>query len=278
MHADERNEEVSARLGRDVYHYHLHVMYIPVVQKEVKWSKRCKDKSLVGTVKEVITQVSHSKKWASQKIMGADGRTYLEKSYSLFQDRFFNYMQECGYDDIQRGEKGSTDQHKTTLQFKADQERKRLEVISHKVNKGTKELNAVVNKKAEIVAVDDVETKTPLLDKGKVLIDKNEFEDLKTLAKKQIASESKESTLKSTIKNIKQENAMLKAKNKEYKTSLHEYTSVVKKLDGSKEKIRLGELEKFYEVVMKFLDRFQLKEQFERFSKGVFKNRSGVDL
>ena len=33
MHADERNREASDRLGRDVFHYHLHVVYLPVVEK-----------------------------------------------------------------------------------------------------------------------------------------------------------------------------------------------------------------------------------------------------
>ena len=58
MHADERNRAMSDALGQDVYHYHLHVIYIPVVEKQILWSKRCKDKSLVGTVKETIQQVS----------------------------------------------------------------------------------------------------------------------------------------------------------------------------------------------------------------------------
>ena len=31
MHADERNRAMSEALGQDVYHYHLHVVYIPVV-------------------------------------------------------------------------------------------------------------------------------------------------------------------------------------------------------------------------------------------------------
>lgn len=43
MHADERNRAMSDALGRDVYHYHLHVVYIPVVEKQILWSKRCKD-------------------------------------------------------------------------------------------------------------------------------------------------------------------------------------------------------------------------------------------
>ena len=61
MHADERNRAMSEALGEDVYHYHLHVVYVPVVEKQILWSKRCKDKSLVGTVKETIMQVSSSK-------------------------------------------------------------------------------------------------------------------------------------------------------------------------------------------------------------------------
>ena len=43
MHADERNREASDRLGKDVFHYHMHVIYLPVVEKEIRWSKRCRD-------------------------------------------------------------------------------------------------------------------------------------------------------------------------------------------------------------------------------------------
>ena len=72
-----------------VYHYHLHVVYVPVVEKQILWSKRCKDKSLVGTVKETIMQVSSSKKWQSQPsldengnpILTAKGKPILKKSY-----------------------------------------------------------------------------------------------------------------------------------------------------------------------------------------------------
>jgi hypothetical protein len=33
-----------------------------VVDIEIKWSKRCKDPARVGSVKETVKQVSHSKK------------------------------------------------------------------------------------------------------------------------------------------------------------------------------------------------------------------------
>ena len=84
MHADERNRAMSEKMGEDVYHYHLHVVYIPVVEKEVRWTKRCKAPALVGTVKERIHQVSMSKKWASQPAIGEDGQPLLTNLVSLF--------------------------------------------------------------------------------------------------------------------------------------------------------------------------------------------------
>ena len=63
MHADERNKALSDEYGRDIFHYHLHVIYLPVVDKEVYYRKDLKDPELAGKYKETIKQVSHSKKW-----------------------------------------------------------------------------------------------------------------------------------------------------------------------------------------------------------------------
>ena len=134
MHADERNRAMSDALGEDVYHYHLHVVYIPVVEKQILWSKRCKDKLLIGTVKETIIQVSRSKKWESKPALDEDGNPLLSKngkkiltpSYSILQDQFFNFMQAAGYTDIERGQRGSTEEHLTVTQFKVQAEQERL--------------------------------------------------------------------------------------------------------------------------------------------------------
>lgn len=141
MHADERNRAMSEALGEDVYHYHLHVVYIPVVEKQVLWSKRCKDKSLVGTVKETLMQVSRSKKWASKPALDAEGKPLLntkgkqilKSSYSVLQDDFFHFMRSAGYNDIERGERGSTEEHLTVTQFKVKAEQQRLEAMSEQV-------------------------------------------------------------------------------------------------------------------------------------------------
>ena len=108
MHADEINRAMTEALGREVYHYHLHVVYVPVVEKQILWSKRCKDKALVGTVKETVMQVSRSKKWASKPLLDdagkpvlqKSGKPVLKKSYSVLQDDFFNYMRNAGYTEV----------------------------------------------------------------------------------------------------------------------------------------------------------------------------------
>ena len=141
MHADERNRAMSEALGEDVYHYHLHVVYIPVVEKQILWSKRCKDEALRGTVKETIMQVSRSKKWDSKPILDEDGnpkltekgKTMLKSSYSVLQDDFFNFMRNAGYTDVERGERGSTEEHLTVTQFKVQAEQHRLEAVTGQV-------------------------------------------------------------------------------------------------------------------------------------------------
>ena len=123
MHADERNSRLSEQLGRDVYHYHLHVVYVPVVQKEIKWSKRTKDKSLIGKVKEVIPQISQSNKWPLRQQGEIDGRTVTLNSYSFLQDRYYEHMKESGFEGFERGERGSTTEHLEVLDYKIQQDR-----------------------------------------------------------------------------------------------------------------------------------------------------------
>ena len=148
MHADERNRAMSEALGEDVYHYHLHVVYIPVVEKQILWSKRCKDESLRGTVKETITQVSRSKKWESKPVLdengnpmlNAKGKKILKSSYSVLQDDFFNFMRAAGYTDVKRGERGSTEEHLTVTQFKVQAEQQRLEAVTGQVTQAEQSL------------------------------------------------------------------------------------------------------------------------------------------
>ena len=171
MHADERNRAMSEALGEDVYHYHLHVVYIPVVEKQILWSKRCKDEALRGTVKEVITQVSRSKKWESKPVLGEDGnpmlnakgKKILKSSYSVLQDDFFNFMRNAGYTDVERGERGSTEEHLTVTQFKVQAEQQRLEAVTGQVAQAEQSLEdakAATEKQKKKLETLQKETKT----------------------------------------------------------------------------------------------------------------------
>ena len=171
MHADERNRAMSEALGEDVYHYHLHVVYIPVVKKQILWPKRCKDEALRGTVKEVITQVSRSKKWESKPVLGEDGnpmlnakgKKILKSSYSVLQDDFFNFMRTAGYTDVERGERGSTEEHLTVTQFKVQAEQQRLEAVTGQVAQAEQSLEnakAAAEKQKRKLEALQKETKT----------------------------------------------------------------------------------------------------------------------
>lgn len=203
MHADERNKSLSEELNRDVYHYHLHVVYIPVVEKEIRWSKRCKDKALVGTVKEVIHQVSHSKKWASVKaldengepIRAENGKAMLIPSYSLLQDRFFEHMKNVGFKDFERGVRGSTTQHLSVLDYKIQQDTEKLTRIEKQVEAQQKELASITEQlvvghmaSKTFHELDDLGRKKMF---GKIELTEQDYKEVISLAKEGVLYRSK---------------------------------------------------------------------------------------
>ena len=265
MHADERNRAMSDALGQDVYHYHLHVVYVPVVEKEIKWTRRCKDPSLVGTVKERIMQVSMSKKWESQPVLREDGeplktktgKAVLKQSYSVLQDDFFEQMRAAGYTDVERGERGSSEEHLTVTQFKVMKEQERLSELqetkteiqseiaelqeahakeSEKLDK-TKE--RIQKQKLDLKRIDEIEAK-PTLIGNKVTVDKDDFDMVITAAKKHITQEKKESALQKAldaahklIAELKNTVADLTRKLAAATKELAEYKSVRNKLNAA---------------------------------------------
>jgi len=130
MHADERNKALSEQYGRDVYHYHLHVVYVPVVEKKLYFRKNNKDPNLAGKLKEIIPQISQSNKWPLRVPVERDGKTIMLNSYSLLQDRFYEHMKAVGFDGFARGERGSTTEHLNVLDYKIQQDKKRLNFLS----------------------------------------------------------------------------------------------------------------------------------------------------
>ena len=196
MHADELNVEASERFGKDVYHYHLHAMVIPVVEKEIRWSKRCKDPELRGTVKEVIHQVSHSKKWASnipmtdergEIILRPNGKPKFRKSYNILQDEVYEHMTGHGFTGFERGEMGSTREHLDTLQFKIEKDRERLAEIESRIEQSRLDYEPAHDAKIRYEEIDRLGKNIA----GKVVLSGEDYNDLTALAKEGLTSRTK---------------------------------------------------------------------------------------
>ncbi|WP_204245909.1 sigma 54-interacting transcriptional regulator [Flavonifractor sp. An82] len=254
MHADERNRAMSEALGQDVYHYHLHVVYVPVVEKQILWSKRCKDKSLVGTVKETIMQVSRSKKWESKvaldeqgnPLLTSKGKKVLRTSYSVLQDDFFNYMKAAGYTDVERGERGSTEEHLTVTQFKVAQEQQRLEDVTAQiaqteqaldtaqaaVEKKQKELQSLQRQTKEqrttALTVQEIRSMGKKTITGNVTFTPSECDTLKDYAVNGILAKAENSRLEEKLQSAQKSAAVWKQRYESLKEQARPYLEAVK--------------------------------------------------
>ena len=247
MHADEINRAMSEALGQEVYHYHLHVVYVPVVEKQILWSKRCKDKSLVGTVKETVMQVSRSKKWMSKPAFDADGnpvlqkngKPVLKKSYSVLQDDFFHFMRAAGYTDVERGERGSTEEHLTVTQFKVQAEQT-LSATEASAQKKAKELKSLQSQTKEqrtvALTVQEVQSmgkKNPIT--GNISLTPQECDTLKSYAVNSITVKADNGRLQERLASAQKSAAIwkkryesLNEKYQELKKSVQPYLDAVK--------------------------------------------------
>ena len=209
LHADELNTALTEEFGKEIYHYHLHVIAIPVVQKEIKYSKRCKDKSLVGKTKEAINQVSHSKKWKSEQATDGNGtplydekgKPILIKSYSLLQDRFFQYMSDNGYRGFIRGIKGSTAEHLENLDYKIKKDKERLKEISNKIEEKAITFDNIMKFDKQIKGVSDL-GKHKRFSK-KIELEPQDYEYLVNYAKKGIVADKEIDKRDTKIENLR---------------------------------------------------------------------------
>ena len=209
MHADELNTVLTEEYGKPIYHYHLHVVALPVVRKEVKWTKKCKDKSLIGTTKEVINQVSHSNKWKSEHQLdnqgkptyNKNGKAVLIKSYSLLQDRFYQYMSDSGYKDFIRGVKGSNQEHLDDLQFKIKKDTERLEKITNKVEEKESSYNSYMKYDKQIEDISNLGKQKRF--SKKIELEQEDYENLTEYAKKGIVADKEIYELNNKIDNLR---------------------------------------------------------------------------
>ena len=115
-------------------------------------------------------------------------------------------MRSAGYTDLERGERGSSEEHLTVTQFKVEREQERLEGLTEQTAQKAQEA-AVLGKKIEryqkqevaIQKVGAIEAKPVPLSSTKVILERKEYEALKATAKKYIAQEKREGVLQKAL-------------------------------------------------------------------------------
>ena len=269
MHADEINLAATEDLGKEVYHYHLHAMVLPVVEKEILWSKRCKDPELRGTVKEVVNQISHSKKWKSDiplvdekgnPLLRKNGKPMFRASYSILQDELFNHMTEKGFKGFQRGEYGSTAEHLTSLQYQIKQDTQRLDKLQQRIQKEQVKYKSSHQIFKTYNEIDSMGQKTFT---GKMAISKEDYKELTTLAKEGITSRAEIKKLEEDVGYYQQR----------YYNTANALENMKSRYNELKEKCRpfLQALDHFPEVAKLFTEKvkqlFSFKEAQERAEK-----------
>ncbi len=223
-------------------------------------------------------QVSSSKKWLSKPavdetgtpIFQKNGKPVLKKSYSVLQDDFYQYMRSAGYTDVERGERGSSEEHLTVTQFKVTKEQEKLSelqktksVIQAEIEdlqeaqlKETERLDKtkerIQKQKLDLKRIDEIEAK-PTLIGNKVTVDREDFEMVISAAKKHVVQDKKESKLQKLLDAANKVIAELKAKVEALTRELAEYKSIRGKLrvaDLERENERLGSRIRGYEEVI----------------------------
>lgn len=190
-------------------------------------------------------QVSSSKKWLSKPaldeqgapILQKNGKPVLRKSYSVLQDNFFQAMRNAGYSDVERGERGSSEEHLTVTQFKVEREQERLEQLTAQTQRKEqqaasleKKIEKIQKQQVAVQQVEQIEAK-PVPLSSKVILDRSEYEALATAAKKYITQEKRESRLQKALDSANKLIDEFKVQIASLKAELFKYTSVRTKLN-----------------------------------------------
>ena len=252
----------SAHLHMDEATPHLHIDFVPYTS---------------GNTRGLETK--NTLKGALEKLGFAGGTrsdTELAQWQNAEKERLAEIMLEHG---IEWDKKGTHKEHLPVLDFKKEmrtqevlQLEEKVEAISEtlavkekavsflkaEISKEEQELKSIKTKKTKLKKVDEIEVKPAFLDGGKVVVAKEEFEDVKALAKKQIVAESKKQKMLA-------ENVVLREENKLLSKELNEYKSIKNRLSMAGVEAELSNVKKLLNRVLEFVEKLGLKAQLEKF-------------
>ncbi len=230
-----------------------------------------------------------SKKWESKTaldeqgkpILSAKGKPVLRKSYSVLQDDFYRHMKEAGYDDIERGERGSSEEHLTVTQFKVQKEQDRLAELTQEsrqkeqlVAKLDRKMEKLESQQSELQDISKIEAEVKTIPfTSKVSLERSVFEKLAAMAKRLVIHEKKESKLQKALDAANAQIRKLTNELTAVKKELLSYKSVqgqLHRIDLERENAELRRIVEQYEKTTSrnvrgaHLDRTQVKNHLQK--------------
>ena len=182
-------------------------------------------------------------------------------------------MRKAGYDDVERGERGSSEEHLTVTQFKVQQEQARLAEFTEQNRQQEKQaatlgskIEKIQNQRVDVRSIEKI-VATSIPFSPKVAVEREDFDRLSTLAKKYVTAEKKESKLQKALDAANKLIAKLKAEIDSLKQEISDYKSVRGKLraeqrqNTSQEKGALIETLEEKERELKELDEKRIQTQ-----------------
>ena len=167
-------------------------------------------------------------------VLNSKGKPILRKSYSVLQDDYFNAMRAAGYTDVERGERGSTEEHLTVIQFKVQQESARLEVLEAQTEKKEQQLQRIGQKtkikKSQATTFDEIDSMGRKTFTGKIEFTPQEAAYLKNQAKKAISASAVITDLKKKLEAARQDVRIWKDRYESLQAQTKDFLAALKKV------------------------------------------------
>ncbi len=152
---------------------------------------------------------------------------------------------------------GTENENLSVLNYKKQQRQKEVSALE-------KDISKYADKKSKIKAVEDISTKKALIG-DKITLSQEDYNNISSLAKKQIASEKNEKKLKSEITTLKADKSALIFENEQLKGKIKDSNSINLRLENAKLKEKNSALENMIDKVEQFLKTMGLYEKFQQF-------------
>ena len=160
-------------------------------------------------------------------------------------------MRKAGYDDVERGERGSSEEHLTVTQFKVQQEQARLESIEDTIDRRKQTLEKYNEKireqkgaAASFHEIDSIGKKTI---SGNISMTPQDAQFLKELAKEGVASRGLIGDLKNKVETLKRDVSVWKRKYEKLQEQTNDFMAALKRAPRKVKKFESAMLHHFYQ-------------------------------